>query len=194
MTVALQFLARYWRLSLLALVALALWLQQSRIDGLRVQLAEKEAAYQGEKAQREQDAREQERALRKVEGEHTRQQQTNLEKFNEKLTAAKIQAADSAHERDIAIGDARRLRKQLADTTSTGTHAVAESDTDACRASKLRLAELGQLAGEAAEALAEGEGLAAEAGQLLKDRELRLDWAAEQMKIDRQAVDSMVVQ
>lgn len=159
----------------LAVFALGGWYHTAKVARLQGQIADLTRAKAEEVAAREQVAREHVEELAAVAAQHAAQQQ-------EKEDAYQAERQRLARDRAAAAADARGLREQLATSTARNRPGSAP-DPAACERDQDRLERLGQLAGEGAELLAEAQGLLAE-------RDAAVKRLADQVQIDRAAVNA----
>ena len=147
-------------------LALGMWVLALKADvaGLKTQAAEQRAAA-------EQAARNYEVTLAKKEHEHASAQQKQEDAYAEERALLARQRND---ERDAVV----RLRDKL--TAATRNRPTSDVDTAGGRCDGSRLEELGRLAGEGVEVVAEGRAI-------LRERDSQVTRLLAQIRLDREA-------
>jgi len=161
-------------LGLLVLGGLGMAGQQTRISGLKADLAQAQAERSEEIAAGERAARLHAEHINQLQTAHAAEQQERENAFAQ---------AQQALERTRAADRARAvsLRHQLEAATAAGSRPRDHADPVACERDATRLDELGRLAGEGVELLEEGRGL-------LNQREAELIHLQGQLQLDRKAL------
>lgn len=147
-------------------LALGMWVLALKADvaGLKTQAAEQRAAA-------EQAARNYEVALAKKEQEHASAQQKQEDAYAEERALLARQRND---ERDAVV----RLRDKL--TAATRNRPASSATPAGCQCDGDRLEELGRLAGEGVEVVAEGRAI-------LRERDSQVTHLLAQIRLDREA-------
>ena len=166
-------LLKYWWAGLIALCALALWVQETRVQSTHAALTQAKGAADNLRQAREQAVRQHQLEIAAVVADHQKSVEEKDHVFQRELGQLEMAAT---HERTRAAS----LRDQLAAATRRG--ARVETSAAFCERERHRLEDLGRLAGEGAE-------LVAEAGGLLRQRDAEVKRLLGQIESDRAAVE-----
>jgi len=161
----------YW--IAIATLTAGIGVQQVRIANAHTALATEQKARADETIERQNLVIAHGEKLREVESKHAADQQEKDEKYANQISTIKAAGANDR-------ADANRLRRQLADFT-TSTTRPGETDAVACQRAKDRLQSVGALLGE-------GIDLEAESRELIKQRDAEIELLLGQIRLDRKAI------